>query len=144
MQLFFVGVGWQLGYATVIVAHVTFCLCYVTAVMLGRLQSFDFHMIDAARDLGATHWQVAWRVVLPVLWPGIVAAGLLSFIMSLDDFVITFFVSGPGAATLPSRVFAMAKTSRNLPVINALSTILTLGTFAIALIGPRLMRKQPN
>lgn len=144
MQLFFVSVGWQLGYATVIVAHVTFCLCYVTAVMLGRLQSFDFHMIDAARDLGATHWQVAWRVVLPVLWPGIVAAGLLSFIMSLDDFVITFFVSGPGAATLPSRVFAMAKTSRNLPVINALSTILTLGTFAIALIGHRLMHKQAN
>ena len=144
MQLFFVSVSWQLGYGTVIAAHITFCLCYVTAVMLGRLQSFDFQMVDAARDLGATNWQVAWRVVLPVLWPGIVAAGLLAFIMSLDDFVITFFVSGPGASTLPSRVFAMAKTSRNLPVINALSTILTLGTFAIAVIGHLLMRKQPN
>ena len=144
MQLFFVSVSWQLGYATVIAAHITFCLCYVTAVMLGRLQSFDFQMVDAARDLGASHWQVAWRVVLPVLWPGVVAAGLLAFIMSLDDFVITFFVSGPGASTLPSRVFALAKTSRNLPVINALSTLLTLGTFAIALIGHRLLRKQPT
>lgn len=142
MQLFFVSVNWQLGYGTVIVAHITFCLCYVTAVMLGRLQSFDFQMVDAARDLGATNWQVAWRVVLPVLWPGIVAAGLLAFIMSLDDFVITFFVSGPGASTLPSRVFAMAKTSRNLPVINALSTILIVGTFVISLIGHRLQNRQ--
>lgn len=141
MQLFFVSVGWQLGFGTVIAAHITFCLCYVTAVMLGRLQSFDFQIIDAARDLGATNWQVAWRIVLPVLLPGIVASALLAFILSLDDFVITFFVSGPGASTLPSRVFALAKTSRNLPVINALSTILTLGTFAIAILGHRLMKK---
>ena len=143
MQLFFVSVGWELGYGTVIAAHITFCLCYVTALMLGRLQSFDFQLVDAACDLGATNWQVAWRVVLPVLWPGIVASGLLAFILSLDDFVITFFVSGPGAATLPSRVFSMAKTSRNLPVINALSTLLIFGTFLIALIGHRLLKKSP-
>ncbi|MDB6073540.1 MAG: potC [Verrucomicrobiaceae bacterium] len=141
MQLFFVSVGWELGYSSVIAAHITFCLCYVTALMLGRLQSFDFQIIDAARDLGASNWQVAWRVVLPVLWPGIVASGLLAFILSLDDFVITFFVSGPGAATLPSRVFAMAKTSRSLPVINALSTLLICGTFLIALVGHRLLKK---
>lgn len=141
MQLFFVSVGWELGYGTVIAAHITFCLCYVTAVMLGRLQSFDFHLVDAARDLGAGNWQIAWRVVLPVLWPGIVASALLAFILSLDDFVITFFVAGPGASTLPARVYSMAKTSRNLPVINALSTILMLGTFVIAVAGHRLMRK---
>ncbi len=142
MQLFFVSAGWELGYSTVIVAHITFCLCYVTALMLGRLQSFDFHLIDAARDLGATNWQVAWRVVLPVLWPGIVASALLAFILSLDDFVITFFVSGPGAATLPARVYSMAKTSRSLPVINALSTILIFGTFLVAAVGHRLLRKS--
>lgn len=141
MQLFFVSVSWELGYSTVIAAHITFCLCYVTAVMMGRLQSFDFHLIDAARDLGATHWQVAWRVVIPVLWPGMVASAMLAFILSLDDFVITFFVSGPGAATLPSRVYSMAKTSRNLPIINALSTLLILGTLLIALIGHLLMSK---
>ena len=142
MQLFFVSVGWELGYGSVIAAHVTFCLCYVTALMLGRLQSFDFQIVDAAYDLGASHWQVAWRVVLPVLAPGIIASGLLAFILSLDDFVITFFVSGPGAATLPSRVFSLAKTSRNLPVINALSTLLIFGTFIIALIGHRLLQKK--
>ena len=142
MQLFFVSVSWELGYSSVIAAHITFCLCYVTALMLGRLQSFDFQLIDAARDLGATNWQVAWRVVLPVLWPGIVASALLAFILSLDDFVITFFVSGPGASTLPSRVYSMAKTSRNLPVINALSTILIIGTFAMAVIGHRLLKKS--
>lgn len=143
MQLFFVSVGWELGYSSVIAAHITFCLCYVTAVMLGRLQSFDFQIVDAARDLGASNWQVVWRVVLPVLWPGILASGLMAFILSLDDFVITFFVSGPGAATLPSRVFSMAKTSRSLPVINALSTMLIFGTFLIALIGNRLLKKTP-
>ncbi len=144
MQLFFVSVNWQLGYSSVIAAHITFCLCYVTALMLGRLQSFDFQIVDAARDLGASGWQVTWRVVLPVLWPGIVASGLLAFILSLDDFVITFFVSGPGAATLPSRVYSMARTSRSLPVINALSTLLIVGTFLIALAGHRLLKKSSS
>lgn len=144
MQLFFVTIGWQLGYGTVIAAHVTFCLCYVTTVMLGRLQSFDFQIVDAARDLGASGWQVAWRIVLPVLAPGIVAAGMLAFILSLDDFVITFFVSGPGASTLPTRVYSMAKTSRNLPVINALSTLLISGTFLLALVGHRLLNRKTS
>lgn len=144
MQLFFVGVGWELGYATVLVAHVTFCLCYVTTVMLGRLQSFDFNLVDAARDLGASGVQVMWRVVLPVLWPGILAAGLLAFILSLDDFVITFFVSGPGASTLPTRVYSMAKTSRSLPVINALSSLIISGTFLVAFIGHRLLNRRAS
>jgi len=128
----------------VIAAHITFCLCYVTTLMLGRLQSFDFQLVDAARDLGASGPQVLWRVILPVLGPGIVAAGLLAFILSLDDFVITFFVSGPGASTLPARVYAMAKTSRSLPVINALSTLLILGTFLLALAGHRLLNRRTS
>lgn len=144
MQLFFVSVGWQLGLRTVIAAHITFCLCYVTALMLGRLQNFDLNLVDAARDLGASNLRIAWRVVLPVLWPGIVAAGMMSFILSLDDFVITFFVSGAGASTLPIRVFSLAKTGRNLPVINALSTIMILSTIVIAVIGQRLMKPKAS
>lgn len=142
MQLFFVSTGWELGFSTVIAAHITFCLCYVTALMLGRLQSFDLQLVDAARDLGASNWQVATRVVLPVLMPGIIAAGMMAFILSLDDFVITFFVSGAGSSTLPVRVFSMAKTGKSLPVINALSTLLITGTIIIAVIGHRLQHRS--
>ena len=144
MQLFFVSVGWNLGFSTVIVAHITFCLCYVTALMLGRLQSFDLTLLDAARDLGASNWQLTWRVVLPVLWPGIFAAGMMAFILSLDDFVITFFVSGAGSSTLPVRVYSMAKTGKNLPVINALSTLLIIGTIGLALVGQWLIRTKSS
>lgn len=144
MQLFFVSIGWELGYGSVIAAHVTFCVCYVTTVMLGRLQSFDMQLVDAARDLGASGFQVALKVVLPVLAPGILAAGMMAFILSLDDFVITFFVSGPGASTLPTRVYSMAKTSRSLPVINALSAVLIFGTFLLALAGHRLLSRKPS
>lgn len=142
MQLFFVSVGWSLGWGSVIAAHITFCLCYVTALMLGRLQSFDFSLVDAARDLGASHWQVAWRIVLPLLWPGMVAGAMLSFILSLDDFVITFFVSGAGASTLPVRVYSMARTGRSLPMINALSTLMILATVLITVIGHRLSKRN--
>ena len=144
MQLFFVSVGWQLSFSTVIAAHITFCLCYVTALMLGRLQSFDLTLLDAARDLGASNLRIAFRVVLPVLWPGIVAAGMMAFILSLDDFVITFFVSGAGASTLPIRVYSMAKTGRSLPVINALSTLMILCTIIMAVIGQWLMKTKPT
>lgn len=143
LQLFFIQTGWDLGFGSVLAAHITFCLCYVTALMVGRLQSFDFDLLDAARDLGAPPWKVAWKVVLPVLWPGIVAAGLMAFILSVDDFVITFFVSGPGNATLPQRVYGMVKTSRSLPVINALSTLLIVATVLVAVIGNRLLKPKP-
>ena len=141
MQVFFVAVGWNLGLTTVVVAHVTFCLCYVTALMLGRLQDFDPAVLDAAADLGATPAQTMTRVVLPLLAPGMAAAFLLSLILSIDDFVITFFVSGPGASTLPTRVYGLAKTSRTLPVINALSSILILLAFVVTFAGHRFMRK---
>ncbi len=142
LQLFFIQSGWQLGFGTVLAAHATFCICYVAALMLGRLQGFDWQLLDAARDLGARPWQVLWRVVLPALAPGMLAAGLMAFILSVDDFVITFFVSGPGNATLPARVYALAKTSRNLPVINALSTLLILATLMLAVIGNRFLKPK--
>ncbi len=142
LQLFFIQTGWELGFGTVLAAHVTFCLCYVTALMAGRLQDFDMQLLDAARDLGAGPVQVALRIVLPVLLPGMIAAGLMAFILSVDDFVITFFVSGPGGATLPSKVYAMARTSRNMPVINALSTLLILATLLVALVGHRFFKPK--
>lgn len=129
LLLFFVALGVQTGFLTIWVAHVTFCTSYVTMVVLARLQDFDHTLLDAARDLGASRWQVARRVLLPLLSPGILAGGLLAFTLSIDDYVITFFVQGPGTTTLPLRIYSMMKVSRNMPVINALSTIMLAVTF---------------
>ncbi|MBL9180475.1 MAG: ABC transporter permease subunit [Verrucomicrobiaceae bacterium] len=138
----FVLTGIETGLITIWVAHVTFCLSFVTMVVLGRLQDFDFTLIDAARDLGATRTQAVCKVLLPLLLPGVLAGGLLAFTLSVDDYVITFFVSGPGTTTLPLRVASMMKTSRSLPVINALSTLLIASTFLIAALSFRLQRRS--
>ncbi len=134
----FVLTGVETGLLTIWIAHVTFCLSFVTMVVLGRLQDFDFTLIDAARDLGATRTQAVKKVLLPLVLPGVVAGGLLAFTLSIDDYVITFFVSGPGTTTLPLRVASMMRTSRSLPVINALSTLLIASTFLLAALSFRL------
>ncbi len=137
----FVLTGVETGLLTIWIAHVTFCVSFVTMVVLGRLQDFDFTLIDAARDLGATPVQSLKKVLLPLLLPGVLAGGLLAFTLSIDDYVITFFVSGPGTTTLPLRVASMMKTSRSLPVINALSTLLIASTFLLAALSFRLQRR---
>lgn len=129
LLLLFVSLGVQLSLITVSIAHVTFCISYVTLVVQARLQDFDFQIVDAARDLGATRWQAMRKVLLPLLAPGILAGGLLAFTLSVDDFVVTFFVKGPGADTLPVVIYSMIKKSREFPVINALSTLLLAITF---------------
>lgn len=137
----FVLTGVETGLLTIWIAHVTFCVSFVTMVVLGRLQDFDFTLIDAARDLGATPMQALKKVLLPLLLPGVLAGGLLAFTLSIDDYVITFFVSGPGTTTLPLRVASMMRTSRSLPVINALSTLLIASTFLLAALSFRLQRR---
>lgn len=132
LLLFFVALGMETGFATIWVAHVTFSVSYVTMVVLARLQDFDETLLDAARDLGASRWQAARRVLLPLLAPGIIAGGLLAFTLSIDDYVITFFVQGAGTTTLPLRIYSMMKVSRNMPVINALSTLMLSVTFVAA------------
>lgn len=142
LLLFFVALGIPTGFTTIWIAHVTFCLSYVSLVVLGRLQDFDSTLIDAARDLGANRWQTARRVLWPLLAPGIIAGGLLAFTLSIDDFVITFFVQGPGTTTLPLRVYSMMKVSQNMPVINALSTLLLTVTFAVVALSLRMARRS--
>lgn len=137
----FVAAGVSLGLFTIFLAHVTFCISYVALVVLGRLQDFDFSIVEAAQDLGAGWWTTARRVLLPMLAPGLAAGGLLAFTLSVDDFVITFFVAGPGATTLPIRVYSMIKHGAT-PLINALSTILLVLTFTIVLVSQRLSRSN--
>lgn len=142
LLLFFVALGVETGFTTIWIAHVTFCVSYVTMIVLARLQDFDFNLIEASRDLGATSWQTAWRVVLPLLAPGIIAGGLLAFTLSIDDYVITFFVQGAGTTTLPLRIYSMMKVSRNMPVINALSTLLLALTFGAVALSFLLTRRS--
>lgn len=144
LLLFFVALGTTLGAGTILIAHITFCASFVTVVVLGRLQGFDENVIAAARDLGATPWVIISRIIIPLLAPGIIAGGLLAFTLSIDDYVITFFVSGPGATTLPLKIYSMVKHSKDLPVINAISTIFLALTFLIVWLSQRLTETQPN
>jgi len=144
LLLFFVALGVTLGAVTILIAHITFCASFVTVVVLGRLQGFDETVIAAARDLGATQWVTIRRIIFPLLAPGIVAGGLLAFTLSVDDYVITFFVTGPGSTTLPLKIYSMVKHSRELPLINAISTIFLVVTFLIVWWSQKLTRSSPS
>lgn len=137
----FVAAGVPLGLGTIILAHITFCVSFVAMTVLGRLQDFDFSVVEAARDLGAGWWQSVRRVLVPMLMPGIAAGALLAFTLSVDDFVITFFVAGPGATTLPLRIYSMIKFGAP-PMINALSTLLLAVTVTAVLASRRLSRAK--
>ncbi len=141
LLLFFVALGVPLGLFTIFLAHVTFCISYVAMVVLARLQDFDFSIVEAAQDLGANWWTAAWRVLLPLLAPGIAAGALLAFTLSIDDFVITFFVAGPGSTTLPIRIYSMIKHG-SPPLINALSAILLVVTFTLVWFSQRLTEEE--
>ena len=128
LLMMFTAIGMQCGMLTIIIAHITFCVSYVTMTVLARLQDFDERITEAAYDLGAGPFYTFFHVTLPILMPGIIAGGLLAFTLSIDDFVITFFVTGPGADTLPLKIYSMIKHSRQMPVINSLSTLMLVFT----------------
>lgn len=130
LLVFFSGVGLRLGLFTVFVAHVSFNLPFVFLLVLARLEEFDFSIIEAARDLGANETQTLLKVILPITMPGIVSGFLTAVTLSLEDFVITFFVTGPGATTLPLYVYSAIRFGVS-PVINALSVVMILGTVAL-------------
>lgn len=140
LLLFFVLLAVPLGLFTIFLAHVTFCISYVAMVVLARLQDFDFAVVEAAQDLGAGRATILWRILLPLLAPGIAAGGLLAFTLSVDDFVISFFVAGPGSTTLPIQIYSMIKHG-SPPIINALSTILLCLTFTIVWTSNHLTEK---
>ena len=130
LLLFFVLVKMPLGRYTVIISHIAFNISFVAIVVRARLAQFDMSLEEAAQDLYANHWQTFRLVTLPLLMPGILGGALLAFTLSLDDFVITFFTSGPGATTLPLRIYSMVKLGVT-PEINALSSIMLLASFLL-------------
>lgn len=113
------------GIGTIIIGHVVFCVSYVAIVVRARLADMNPRLEEAARDLGANEWRTFWRVTFPLILPGVVAGALLAFTISLDDFVVTFFVQGVGTSTLPILVYSMLKR-RVPPEINAISTLMLL------------------
>ena len=131
----------ELGFTTIIIAHVTFCISYVAMVVLGRLQDFDDSIIEAAQDLGANRCQIFFKIILPVILPGVIAGALFAFTLSIDDFVITFFVKGAGDTTLP--IYIQSAMRRGTPaVINALSVVFLILTFLLVFISQKLLEKK--
>jgi spermidine/putrescine transport system permease protein len=121
---------WPFSLGAIIIAHVTFCFPFVTMVVRARLASFNKEQEEAARDLGASDWQAFRDILLPHMKPALVAGGLLAFTLSLDDFVITFFTSGPNTVTFPVKVYSMVRFSVT-PEVNAASTMLILLTVVL-------------
>ncbi len=139
LLLLFSALGVTLGVGTIVVAHVAFSLPFVAVVVLARLEGIDRSLEEAAMNLGADELTTFRRVTLPQLWPGIVAAALLAFTLSFDDFVITFFVAGVGSSTLPLVVYSMVRKSVE-PTINAISALVLVGTTALVWAADRLAR----
>lgn len=130
----------RLGMHTVILAHVGFSLAYVVVVILARLRNFDASMEEAALDLGATPFAAFRLVTLPYLMPAVVAAALLAFTVSIDDYVITSLVAGVDSQTLPMVIYALARRGVN-PMLNAISTVIVVGLGVLVLISERLRRR---
>jgi spermidine/putrescine transport system permease protein len=131
------GLPWPLNLSAITIAHITFCFPFVAMVVRARLASFNREEEEAAKDLGASEWQAFRDVLLPHMKPGLVAGALLAFTLSLDDFVITFFTSGPDTITFPVKVYSMVRFSVT-PEVNAASTLLILLTVILTFIALRL------
>lgn len=140
LLLLFVAIGWDRGFWTITIAHVTFSMCYVAVVVSSRLISFDRSLEEAALDLGCNPFNAFMQVTLPIIMPAVIAAWLLAFTLSLDDLVIASFTSGPGATTLPMKIYSQVRLGLK-PEINALSTLLivavSVGVIAASLIAKR-------
>jgi spermidine/putrescine transport system permease protein len=131
----------QLGFTTIVLAHIMFCVSYVALTLKARLRGFDWTLEDAAMDLGASPTRTFLRVTLPLIVPGILAAFLLSFALSIDDFIITYFVSGPSTTTFPVRIFGQSRTATP-PQINVLASMILFGSVAVLAAGTLLGQRR--
>lgn len=140
LLLLFVAINFDRGFATVTIAHITFSMCFVAVVVQSRLISFDRSLEEAALDLGATPARAFFQVTLPVIMPAVVSGWMLAFTLSLDDLVIASFTSGPGATTLPMKIYSQVRLGVT-PEINAICTIL-IGIVTVGVIAASLVNKR--
>ncbi|OIQ28210.1 MAG: putrescine ABC transporter permease PotI [Alphaproteobacteria bacterium MedPE-SWcel] len=145
LLLLFIGIGLDRGVLTIVLAHTTFSMCYVSVVVSSRLATFDRSLEEAALDLGCSAAEAFRLVTLPIIAPAVVSGWLLAFTLSLDDLVIASFTTGPAATTLPIKIFSAVRLGVS-PEINALSTlmitIVTVGVIAASLVSKRALVKQ--
>lgn len=140
LLLLFKFLNLDLGFQTLLVTHITLCLPFVMAVLFTRLADFDIRLIEAAKDLGATELQTFFHVILPSIFPAVIAAWILSFTISMDDSITAFFTSGPNFEILPQKIYAMVRTGVK-PEVNALSTII-FGVSVLVIIIAQFMLKE--
>jgi spermidine/putrescine transport system permease protein len=135
------GVHLSNSLTTVIIAHIAFSISFVVVVVRASLKGFDRRLEEAAQDLGANEWQTFRRVTFPLILPGIVGGALLAFTLSLDDFIISFFTTGPGTSLLPVEVYAAVKRAVT-PKINAISTIMLVLSMVLVGISQFIQQRQ--
>ena len=131
----------KLGFSSLLLAHITFCLPYVVVTILSRLKGFDVKMLEAAKDLGAGELTILGKIILPLALPAIVSGWLLSFTISLDDVVVSSFVTGVSYEVLPLKIFSMVKTGVT-PEVNALATIMILMSLLLVTLSLFIGRKK--
>jgi spermidine/putrescine transport system permease protein len=142
----FAQVGIALSVTTIVLAHITFSISYVTIVVRGRLAAMGSELEEAALDLGATPWQAVRLVTLPALWPAILAAAMIVFALSFDDFVLSFFTTGESPQPLPVRIYSALRFGIS-PTINAVGTLMlvvSLFFIALAVLLPRLLGRRES
>lgn len=130
-----------LGFLSLLFAHVTFCIPFVTVTVFSRLSSIDKNIFEAAKDLGANDLTVFLRIIVPLLLPAILAGWLLSFALSVDDVIISYFVTGPSFQILPLAIYSMVRMGVN-PEINALSAIIFIVTFSMVILAQWLLSRK--
>lgn len=131
----------HLGFITLLLSHISFCIPFVIVTTYSRLVSFDKNIFEAAKDLGANDWVIFLRIILPLLWPALFAGWLLSFTLSLDDVIISYFVAGPEFQILPLQIYSMVRSGIK-PEINALCSVLFCLTLTLIVLSQLALRKK--
>jgi spermidine/putrescine transport system permease protein len=126
---------------TVILAHIAFSISFVVVVVRTSLKNFDLRLEEAAADLGANGWQTFWRITFPLILPGIIGGALLAFTLSLDDFIISLFLSGPGTSLLPVEVYNKVRRAVT-PEVNAISTLMLIFSITLVVLSQLVQRKR--
>jgi spermidine/putrescine transport system permease protein len=142
LLILFVTIGLQLGYTTIVISHVTFCFPFVMAAVQARLAGLDPSLEEAALDLGATPFQAFTKVMVPYLMPAIVSGALMSFTLSLDELIVTYFTASAATRTLPLEIFGRVKKGLD-PSLNAVSTVFILVTVGAVVLTETLRRRNP-
>lgn len=137
----FILIGAELGFLTLLLSHITFCLPFVVVTVYSRLKGFDVKMLEAARDLGASEWVILKQIILPLAKPAVAAGWLLSFTLSLDDVIVSSFVTGPSYEILPLKIYSMVKVGIS-PEVNALATIMLIVSLVLVISSQLLAREK--